>query len=447
MKVFVFIVGFIYCFMCLFFRHPGRKLVVFLGFVFTIHIGWIFYHYTGVMIYDAPIITLLLLGIFSGRRFKWYFRGLSLPAILIMVWILISMVNSVNKGWTLAEFSKIVRAYLAFVAVANTIRSKKDVDALLFSIFAGVLFQSLVGIWQWRIGPANLWFLNENFNRWRATGTFYVPHFLGNYLIMFLPILIRLFIFYRPRKTRHSLYFGIVASLGTLALFVSFARGAWVGFLAAMVFMGLFSFTRSRFRPKVKWAVVVSTIGVFVFVGHYLTTIQSQFGESRKSAVDIRWEQYRVAFRMIQGMPIMGSGLGNYQLVSPNFLTAYERSLPDAQHRTYMVHNSYLYFTAETGIVGGLLLLWGMTALFRTGYQIVQSRSSYFANIAIGILTGHLAIAVTFLSGPDIHLEQFQVQFGITVGLLIALRKVENAYLKRLSQKKRATKLHEPPKI
>jgi len=175
----------------------------------------------------------------------------------------------------------------------------------------------------------------------------------------------------------------------------------------------------------------ISIISVLIFVGHYLTTIQSQFGVGRKSAVDVRWEQYRVAIRMIRGLPIMGTGLGNYEFVSPNFLTDYERTSPGAGQRVYMVHNSYLYFTAETGLVGGFLLIWGMFALFRTGIKMIRSRSLYFSNIIIGILTGYLAIAVAFLTGPDIHIEQFQVQFGVMVGVLVALRNIEMNYLKQ----------------
>ncbi|RQV98168.1 hypothetical protein EH221_02550 [bacterium] len=431
MKIAIFIIGLIYCLISLFTNNPTRKLIGFLGFVFVIQVGWIFYHYTGIFIYDFPILFLVLYGFFSGRKFKWYFKGLSLPAILIIFWVLLTTTVAQNKGWTLGESSKILRGYLAFLAVANNVRTKKDVDIFLSSIFAGVLFESLMGLWQWRIGATGLWFLNENYNQWRATGTFYVPHFLGNYLIMILPVLIRLFIFYRAENKRLTIFYGMGSALGILTLFVTFARGAWLGFIVSTGIMALFSLTFSRYRPRVKWAMAVSVFFAMIFVGHYLATIQSQFGEERKSAVDIRWVQYGVALRVIQGLPVMGTGLGNYELGAPNFLTDYERSLPDAGQRTYMVHNSYLYFTAETGLVGGFLLLWGIFLLFRTGFRIVRSRSLYFSNISIGLLTGHVAIAVAFLFGPDIHLEQFQVQFGMSVGLLVALRKIEVNYLKQ----------------
>lgn len=435
MKIFIFILGLIISILFLFSRNQSRKLTMFLGFVFVLQVGWVFYHYTGIFIYDFPILTLIFFGIFSNKKFKWYFRGLSLPALLFFFWSLLTASVAPIPGWTIAEASKILRGYLAFLAIANHIQTKKDVDYFLYSLFAGILFESFIGIWQWRVGPVGLWFLNENYNAWRATGTYYVPHFLANYLIMFLPIVLRLFIFYRAPSQRLTFFYGIVSAFGVLALFATYARGAWLGFAVGMGIMFLFGLYKMKFMPRIKWAFGIASIGGIIFFAQFLSAILAQFGDDRQHSIDARYKQYDMAKRIIAGLPLMGTGLGNYSKVSPRFLTSYEWATNDTGARTYMVHNSYLYYTAETGLVGGFFMLLGIVFLFRMGFRGLKSRSAYFANLTIGILCGDIAIAIAFLWGPDIHLEQFQVQFGMMTGLLVAIQRVESNYMKQVKQR------------
>ena len=278
---------------------------------------------------------------------------------------------------------------------------------------------------------------------WRVNGTFRMPHFLANYQIMLFPIFMRLFMFHKPNASEKkiNIWYGVMLVPGIFIFYLTYARGAWIGFAVAVALMLLFSISKSRYRPKVKWAFAVFLIFSTLFTARYLSSILGEFGSGRQHAVDHRWEQFRVAGRIIKGRPLFGSGLDNYELVSPDYLTPEERSRQNAWQYIFMVHNSYLYFAAEAGLVSAAIMFWGIFVLFRMGYGVIRSRSPYISNFAIGTFTGFVAIMISFLSGPDIHMEQFKVQFGLLVGLLVAFREIEAGHNRRKLQEKRKDRI------
>ncbi|MBN1352372.1 O-antigen ligase family protein [candidate division KSB1 bacterium] len=382
---------------------------------------------------DFPVFALIFQGIKSKEKFKFYFRKISAPFFVLVIWIVITAVPAINFGWAMAELSKAVRAYLVFLCVANHVKTQKDVHAIMAGFYVGILFEWLLAMWQWRIGPTPLMpFINEQFHNWRSTGTFYAPHYLANYLIMLVPILLRLFLFYKPQQKSLTKWYGVVLGAGVLTVLITFARGAWVSFAGAMALMFFLSLLKSKYRPKIKWALGLLIIFGAAFLIHYLPTIERQFGEERESATTIRFDQFRIARRMIKANPIFGTGLGNYELVSPNFVFDYEKADPRSWQFSEMVHNSYFFLTAQLGYPGILMFFWGIIMSFIQGFKAAASKSPYNSNIGIGLLTGLLAICIAFLAGPDIISQQLLVQIGFFIGMLVALNEQERLLQKKL---------------
>jgi O-antigen ligase len=245
-----------------------------------------------------------------------------------------------------------------------------------------------------------------------------------------LPIAFRLFIYYRPPKKNLVFFFGGAFCLGIIALFTTYGRAPWVGFAAAIFLIVIWSSIKARFRSRNRWTIPILIIFSVLFLFRYHNSIIIQFTSSRKASTNVRFPQFRIARRMIAANPIKGVGLGNYELNSWDYMTNSEKRHTYARTYAMMVHNAYLFVTAETGIIGGVFLLAWFFSVFWVCFRILKSRvtNDFIVNVTLGIFGGMIAIAIVFTYSPDIHEYQILYQIGLFNGLLIAmLRMIQNA--------------------
>ena len=404
----------------------------YLGLACFIHVftsGWIFYHLTGLMLADLPILALLVYGLFSSRRLKFFFMPIALPMLGMIVLGTLSATWAKEPGWALAEVSKYIRMYLLVVCLVNNIQSVRDLRLVLTCMMSSLLVEALVGIYQWQFGAVGLWFLGERPSArmdWRCMGTFYVPSFYASYLAMWLCVAFRMFVYYRPPKILSTLLYGAAGVLGFVALYTTYSRSQWLSLLAAMGIIVLFSLFRSRYKIKSGWVVPLLLLFFGVFTFRYHTQVLNQFGSARQVSYESRFPQYKIAERIILKRPLQGVGIGNYELDVQDYMTEEERSSILMIVFIGMVHNSYLLLTAELGFPGGLmLLLWFVTILIVV-VQILRSRLNHplIINLTLGILGGIIAIMIILMYSPDIHEYSLLYQISLFCGILLAERNI-----------------------
>lgn len=430
MSKITFIILALICFGCLLNRKKAREHLLFLlSFYFIFNLGWVFYHYTGIMLVDFPIVALIVLGHISKGQFRYFFSQISAPAICLIIWGIITSLLAIEVGWAFAELSMILRGYLVFLCVANHLKKIEDLKALLNGFTVGIILEFLMSIWQWRIGPTPLLpLVNETFHNWRATGTFYVPHYLGNYLLLVMPIFFRLFLYYKAPTKIVNIRYGAIFGISLLTFFLTFARGPWIGFAGSITIVCVLSLLKSKYRLRAKWAIGLLMVGAGAFLIQYSSTIIDQFGAGRSDAATIRYDQFRTARRVIADNLIFGTGLGNYELISPKYVYDYEKADPRSWQFSEMVHNSYYFLAAQLGIPGIIFFFWGAFLVFRKGFKVIKSKIPFFLNLSIGIITGFLGLGIAFLVGPDVKSYHLLVHIGINVGILIGLNNLERSF-------------------
>lgn len=439
--IFILVSALFFIIIPLFLKNVRRYYLGFVSFVYVFNSGWIFYHYTGLMLADVPLLCLLTVTLFERRRIQFLPSPIGWPVVGLIVWGALSSVWAKQPGWALAEVSKYFRIYLLILVLFNNIRSLSDLRLVIHGMLIGFLIESLIGIYQWKFGALGIWFLGERpASRidWRSMGTFYVTSFYANYLVMVLSVAIRMFIFYRPSKVRLSFLYGMATLCGILAFYTTYARGPWIAFLIALGIIFLISFFRSRYKIRSQWAVPVFLVGVLALFIRYHNQIFAQFGESRRISYEVRFTQYNIAGRMIKRYPLQGVGLGNYEENVGNYLTQEERSSYLVSVYLGMVHNSYFLITAELGFPGGIMfILWFLT-MGLTIFEILRSRlnHSFVVNTTLGILGGIIAICICLLSSPDIHEYSLLYQIGLFCGILLAEKKLLRQALVMQKRKK-----------
>jgi O-antigen ligase len=424
---------------------PDRRRY-FLAFACMIHpftSGWIFYHYTGLMLADLPMIGLLVFSLLSGRRMRIRQGAVGASLAGIVIWGAVTALWAVNPGWVMAEVSKYARMYLLLVCFVHNVRDLRDLRFAVHWMLVGLMLQALIGIYQWQFGALGIWFLGERPAwrvDWRSMGTFFVAAFYANYLAMNLQVAFRLFAFYATPRLGAAILYGAACATGFVAFYASYARGPWIGFVVALAAVTLYSLFRTRFRMQNRWGLPVLLVFLSLFVFRYHTQIIDQFGEGRRAAIESRFPQYRVAGRIISDRPLGGVGCGNYELVSWDYLTPEEKSSHMARVTAWMVHNSYLLMTAEMGVPGGLLMVAWFLSMCALAFRILRARLShpFIANLAYAILAGTVSMIIFLLSGPDIHEYSILYQVTLFCGMLIAMRNILGEAERRSLEAKRA---------
>jgi O-antigen ligase len=410
-------------------RHQIRATLVLIALFYVFPTGWVFYNYTGILLVDLAVFAALMLGLAAGQKIRFFFKEISIPVFILIGWMFVTSSRAMEPGWGYAEISKWVRAYLIFVCLANFIKTERDLRPVLYAVLAGFVFEALLGVYQWRRGSLGLWFLGERLYRpewWRAYGTFYVPSHFGNYLMMLLPILLRLFVFYKPLERKETYFYGFAIGSGFLALYATYARGPWISFAAVVVLMLLFTFFKSKLRPKIKWPIAAGIVLGLAFSLKYTDKVIEQFGEQRKTAAMSRVYLGQVAWRLIQDNLAFGVGPGNYELNSPRYVVPIKEY--PTEHLSEIVHNTYLLIFAESGVPGiaafALILIQMCVICFR----LFRSNHSICLNLVIGGAMAILALAISFIASPDIRNEQTLNQMFLTAGMVFACELMERRH-------------------
>jgi O-antigen ligase len=200
---------------------------------------------------------------------------------------------------------------------------------------------------------------------------------------------------------------GLVIIIGVLAigLVTTESRGGLLAALSTIV-VALVVVRRARFGVVALAAVALAVAGLWFASSpgawHRVTSYQDQ-GSGRQ-------DLWRVARQISADHPIVGVGLGNFQVQAPRYTQRpgelrYAHFVAETPN---VAHNTFLQLSAETGIVGLVLFLTVviscLRAAWRAGRSFDASGDSGFAALSQAIVVAIIAfmVAAFFLSmGTD----------------------------------------------
>ncbi len=320
---------------------------------------------------------------------------------------------------------------------------------LLGALLVTGLFQAGVGIWQFGLrgeGPDHFAILDDRF--YRAYGTFEQPNPYAGYLGITLPLALGLLAttaqgkladwynsklggrLVRRRHTHSSTHqllpVGGAALAMLAALAMSWSRGAWMGFGAAVLVMAV------ALPHKTRWGVLLVIMLVAGGLGLYTAGLLPAPVLARLTdfVQDVRFEDVRgvgindanyavierlahwqAALEMFRHNLWTGVGFGCYEPAYPRFaLINWPIALGHA-------HNYYLNLAAETGLIGlaAYLFLWG-TVFWQT-WRATRRAEGPLRGVAIGLLGTWTHLSVHhFLD--NLYVNNVHLHIGVLLGLL-----------------------------
>jgi O-antigen ligase len=162
------------------------------------------------------------------------------------------------------------------------------------------------------------------------------------------------------------LMLGITLLFGIYVLWLSFSRGAWLGFATAVMgMMVIYTITRRWTKPLIwrgMWLMGAITFMAVIFVGLYHPFLFARAGMSdeyvESRAINERAIHLSIAYAAFEKSPALGVGIGNFAW----YATYYLRYTLRVDMKGDNIHNVYLLALTELGIIGLMLLLAGLFA-------------------------------------------------------------------------------------
>lgn len=404
----------------------------------------------------------------------WLARGLArrdlritrspllLPLALFTGAALLSLWDAVGlTTFGLPELLKWIQILLLFLFISDHLTRRRLPWLLGILIGLGV-FQALVGVWQFGLrgeGPDHFAILDESF--YRAYGTFEQPNPYAGYLglaaslsVGLLAVMVqgRLLDWYR-RQTAHRPRPGQspappsaaapvrwasicgIALLGAATLIIiaalgmSWSRGAWAGFGAAALAMGIALPRRARWGVLLVIVLIVGGIGLYAagLLPGAITARLTGFAEyvrfedvrgvgindANYSIVE-RFAHWQAALEMFRHNLWTGVGFGTYEPAYARF------ALINWPYALGHAHNYYLTVAAETGLIGlaAYALLW--VVVFWQTWQATRRSRGLARGAAVGLLGAWTHLSVHHLL-DNLYVNNVHLVIGVMLGMLAFL--------------------------
>lgn len=283
---------------------------------------------------------------------RWRRAGIH-PAILAYVAASLgAVVFSQDPRHSVTELGDL--ATLALVPMTASLLDPARWDRLLKALAAVAAASSLVGIWQYLHGSADL------AHRLKGLTTHYMT--FGGWTLVVVLLLVADMAF--SHRRRRLLWTFPVALLCTAALFLSYTRNAWVGLGAGLVLMA------AVWRPKAFLLYPLAALLLLAVLPRPVLDRVVSIVDLRQPANYDRLCMLVSAEQMIQDHPLFGVGLGMVERRYP----VYRRD--DAPRWSVPhLHNNVLQIAAERGLFGLAAYLWILGAFARHTWHALRRPS------------------------------------------------------------------------
>jgi len=244
---------------------------------------------------------------------------------------------------------------------------------------------------------------------------------------------------YSSRSVGARIFFSIILLPAALAIFIINARAAYLGLsFAAFSFLllAILDNRKELLRSSVWQRILMPVLALvlaYVFSGIIISNAVKQSGqdtpygtvaerlgtiEFSATGSNARILQWQAAYDYIKKHPLLGSGIGNWKLAS----IPYERPFVNDLLVAYHVHNDFLEFTAETGLLGGLFYLSVFVLILFTAIRtLLRSSDPLQKGLAILLTSSLLAYGTDAVFNFPMERPVMQFYFAVLIALAVGL--------------------------
>jgi O-antigen ligase len=334
---------------------------------------------------------------------------------------------------------QLIALFIYFAATLAYTDSPRRLRAIVRTIIIFGFILAFIAVIQSLISPTKIYGIREP-RLAVPFGPFVNRHNFAGYMEMTLALPLGLMFSGAIENEKRLLYLTAIALMG-IALFMSGSRGGMISFVAMIFFLIVLSGFGSKVdgmttegAERVR-AVVLKVGLAFTMLLAIVVAVTLIGGESSVSRfVDSvnasdpttgRTQIWSVTLNIIKAHPVMGAGLGAYGVAYTPF------DQRNGTNRPEQAHNDYLQVLADAGIVGAILGIFFIAALFRIGFKRRRSPDIFRRGVATGALAGCFAVLVHSFFDFTLHTTSNALLFLTMVGLATTGSRVERVVRRR----------------
>lgn len=262
--------------------------------------------------------------------------------LLYLLVSLLSAAFAIDRWEGLKGTWDVFRPFSLFLIIINDLRSEGRIHLCLWFFIVSTGIGVLWGLTDYVRGMAYKGYL-------LGIHSLGFPNHTATYLAMMLVLILSLLLTMHW-SVRATAFLGAVMAMTGLALFLTYSRGAWVGFLVALLFL-------SRSLRRWKPLVVVATLVACSIVGFQLIGKPSDMRESAYKPLhlvpynmmsSVRSDLWSGVIRDLKDRPLLGVGPRNF--INLDYARYGSKQINHA-------HSLFFNVLAERGLLGLLSLL------------------------------------------------------------------------------------------
>ena len=333
--------------------------------------------------YCALAVAAAIFGQGSWKFFKFNHAIIFISLVLIMA---LSSAFGINQGNSLDNLLLYGKGFVLALLVAGTIRSLNDYKIVSAYCLIGGLIGATMALYQYKTGTYYISSIYEQ----RAAGLRGDPNDTAALLVACLPFSVYWLVTVRRLPLKILLTFGTLSLIAGLALTAS--RG---GMVALAMVSAVFLFKHPR--PSAFIGITIAALFILAAAPQQMwnrfESIWTGDVQHGASSFRGRLELLNDGANILLEHPLLGVGVGNFPAARQRLGSAHGTPLIGTEKSSHVAHNLYLEFFAETGFLGGSLLivlllicLKGLSKLSR------NSESDRFFNISDAFYFSLLAL-------------------------------------------------------
>ncbi len=283
----------------------------------------------------------------------------------------------------------------------------------------------LIDVWLLGAVIASVWTIIDYFRGTPRPGGLFGCITFGHFAVMFLGVSLALIGLKSCERT--SILSVLTFIVGVIALFLTCTRGAWIGFIAGLVFFLVI---------KRKWfALATSAITLILIVSVLFTHFpNSKPGKAVRSLLRPfdkqvprvvgsnlpHWYKWKASWEMFKEHPLFGVGPRRFQKELPNYLPE-EVKAKIFNHRTFgHAHSIYFDYLATMGAAGFLALLFFFFTVFHLLISKYKSCDSTFdKSLVLGVLIAVISFCAGGLTHQSSHDSEILFNLCFLLGLVL----------------------------
>ncbi|MEN8210678.1 MAG: O-antigen ligase family protein [Thermodesulfobacteriota bacterium] len=342
---------------------------------------------------------------------------------------------SLNPKATLSEFMRYSTYVLFFILTVQLLKNRGVFQSTIFiiALFGGLLaFSSILQFYMTQ--DMALWFRYTPDNS-IVVGPYVNHNHYAGLMELIFPVVLGLFLFYRPRIQNTSLIKGIAeifsqekanihiligasALLIIISIFVSLSRGAMISTCLSLIVFTIFLLQRKISRGNTTLIIGVIMLSALCIGWFGWDQIIERFAKLKNAQgviYEARLDFWKDSQEMIDSYKLTGSGIGTFPHVYP-----LHRSLKSELFLSH-AHNDYLELLAEGGIIGfGLAAIFLLTLFYKTYKIFINRRDGFSIYIYIGSITAMTSILLHSFTDFNMHIGANGLWFFFIAGVAVS---------------------------